>query len=326
MYALVVVLLGLLALPLAVEAQQPGKVARVGMLCQVTCESPAIEAFRQALRQFGYVAGQNLAFERRWAEGELDRLPTLAAELVALKVDVIFVPGGTPAARAAKGATSTIPIVIGGTGDPVRSGLVASLARPGGNLTGLSLQSFELDPKRLELMKQAVPRASRAAWLVVPGLQPEPVAESFRKQHQAAARSLAVTLHRVEVRGPDDLPAAFSGMAKDRVDSLLVQNTGLLNAQAVRIAELALKHRLPAIAEPRAFAEAGGLLAYGPSYREMYQRAADYVARILKGARPADLPVEQATRFELVVNLKTAKALGLTIPPAVLARADHIIQ
>jgi putative ABC transport system substrate-binding protein len=317
--------LGLLAAPVQAGAQQPPKVARIGVLCGLTCDIvPA--PFRTGLDQLGYVEGKNLEFELRSAEGKSDRLPALAAGLVALKVDVIYIPGGTPAVLAAKAATSTIPIVFGGVADPVRSGLVSSLARPGGNLTGLSLQSSDMGPKRLDLLKQAVPKASRVGYLRVPGNQPPESAEQSWRSLDATAQSLKLKIHRMEVRGPDDYAKAFSQMVTEGTDSLIVDNSGPLNQNLARIADLALKHRLPAIAEPRRFAEAGGLVAHGPNQGEMQLRAASYVDRILKGAKPADLPVEQPTKFELVINLKTAKALGLTIPQSMLLRADQVIE
>jgi len=324
--AMLIVALALLAAPVAADAQQAGKVYRIGVLCTTTCENPAVAAFRQALRGMGHLEGQNIALEWRQAEGQLDRLATLAAELVALKVDIILSAGGTATALAAKGATGTIPIVMGTAGDPVRSRLVASLARPGGNITGLSIQGFELNLKRLELLKQAVPKISRVGFLWAPGIQPGDVAEAAWEELQTGAQSLGMTLQRQEVRSRNDFRAAFSTLAKERANTLLVANTAPLTAHLTEIAELAASHRLPAIAEPSAFARAGGLLAYGVSYSDMYRRAAGYVDRILKGAKPADLPIEQPTKFELVVNLRTAKALGLTIPPLVLARADEVIE
>ena len=317
-------LAGAVAGPLAAGAQQAGKVARVGVLCYVACDIDA--PIRKGLDQLGYVEGTNLTFEWRSAEGEPERLPALAAGLVARKVDVIYVPGGTPAVRAARAATSTIPIVFGAVADPVQSGLVSSLARPGGNLTGLSLQTSELGPKRLELLKQAVPTASRVGYLTVPGQQRPEFSQQHWRDLEAAARSLQMKIHRLEVQDQDDFASAFSQMISQRIGSLIIDNSGPLNQRLARIAELAIKHRVPAIAGPRRFVEAGGLLAHGPNLREMQVRAASYVDRILKGARPGDLPVEQPTTFELAINLKTAKALGLTIPPSLLARADQVIE
>jgi len=241
------------------------------------------------------------------------------------KVDVI-VTYGTPGCLAAKRATTTIPIVMAAAGDPVRSGLVASLARPGGNITGLSMQSFELSIKRIALLKEVVPTASRVAYLQVPGTQPADVAEPFRRDQDAAAKEIGIHLERFAVRGPDDYEHAFSTMTKRGVQALAVTSVAPLAAHAAKIAALAVQHRLPSIGGTRSFAEAGGLLAYGPNLPDLYRRAAIYVDKILKGAKPADLPIEQPTKFEFVINLKTAKALGLTIPTSLLGRADQVIE
>jgi putative ABC transport system substrate-binding protein len=319
--------LALLAAPLAVGAQQPAKAYRIGFLGTDTAAFTAgpIAMFRQGLRDLGYAEDRNLTIESRWADGNYDSLAGLAAELVALKVDLI-VTYGTSGCRAAKQATTTIPIVIPVVGDPVRSGLVASLARPGGNMTGLSIQDFELSIKRLELLKEVVPTASRVADLGVPGNQPTDVAESLRKQQDTAAKSLGIQLQRFHVRGVDEYAGAFSAMAKSGAQALSVASVAPLYAHAAEIAALTTQHRLPTIGGTKAFAEAGLLLAYGPNLPDLYRRTATYVDKILKGAKPSDLPIEQPTKFELVVNLKTAKALGLTIPPSVLARADEMIE
>jgi len=311
------VVLGLIIAPLDGEAQQAGKVARVGVLAvSAAAFSPRIEAFRKGLREHGYVEGKNVVLEYRYAEGKLDRLPDLAAQLVALKVDVI-VTASPPAVRAAKNATSTIPIVFAAVGDPVAIGLVESLARPGQNITGLSIGGPELDGKRLELLKDAVPRTSRVAVLF---------AEMPRKEREIAAQALGIQLISLPVRELGDIEPAFETARKENVHALLMSPSPLLNTVRERIVELAAKNRLPAMYAGPEFVEAGGLMSYAPSYVDLFRRAATYVDKILKGAKPADLPVEQPTKFELMINLKTAKALGLTIPPSVLGRADHVIE
>jgi len=316
-----------LAAPLAAGAQQTGKMWRVGFLGYEapTSAASAIGTFREGLQGLGYAEGTNFVIESRWGGEDYGRLPGLAAELVKQKVDVI-VTYGTPGCLAAKRATTTIPIVMAAAGDPVRSGLVASLARPGGNITGLSMQSFELSIKRIALLKEVVPTASRVAYLQVPGTQPADVAEPLRRDQDAAAKEIGIHLERFAVRGPDDYEHAFSTMTKRGVQALAVTSVAPLAAHAAKIAALAVQHRLPSIGGTRSFAEACGLLAYGPNLPDLYRRAAIYVAKILKGAKPGDLPVEQPTKFELVINLKTAKALGLTIPQSLLARADDVIQ
>ncbi len=315
--------LGILAGPLAAEAQQPGKIRRIGILRPGAPPDPYVEAFREGLRELGYVEGQSIAIEYRWAEGKLERLPDLAADLARLKVDVI-VTATTPGVQAARRATSTIPIVMAAVGDPVGTGLIASLARPGGNITGLSLLSPELSGKRLELLKEAVHKLSPVA--VLWNSASPAMILSFRET-QTAAQVLGVSLQSWEVQGdPQDFARAFSMVSKERPHALLVVLDPFTILHRSRIVELAAKHRLPAMYEIRAFVEAGGLMSYGPSVPDMYRRAATYVDKILKGAKPADLPVEQPTKFELVINLKTAKALGLTIPPSVLIRADEVIQ
>ena len=318
--------LTLLAGPLAAEAQQAGKVARIGYLVTSLAVSPhPQEAFRQGLRDLGYVEGRNLVIEYRDAEGKPERLPALAAELVALKVDVIF-GGNTPGTLAAKQATRPLPIVFATAGDPVTSGLVTSLARPGGNVTGLSILAPELVGKCLEQLKQAVPGVSRVAVLWQPGGPGEHTEKAMLKEAEVAGRALGVRLLFVEARGPDDFDRAFSDMTRARAGALAVLPSSMLFNERRRLVDLAAKNRLPAVYPSRDFVDAGGLLSYGPNIPDLYRRAATYVDKILKGAKPGDLPVEQPTKFELVINLKTAKALGLTIPPSVLGRADDVIQ
>jgi len=281
------------------------------------------EGFRQGLRDLGYVEGRNVVIEFRDAEGKLERLPALAAELVALKVDVIVV-GGTVAALAAKQATRTLPVVFVSAIDPVTDGLVTSLARPGGNVTGLSALAPELVGKRLELLKQAVPGVSQVAVLWQPGALGERTERDLRKEAEVAARALGVRLQFVEARGPDDFDRAFSDMTKARAGALTVLGSTMLINERRRLVDLAAKNRLPAVYGLREYVDAGGLMCYGPNNADMSRRAATYVDKILKGAKPGDLPVEQPTKFELVINLKTAKALGLTIPPSLLQRAEVI--
>jgi len=283
------------------------------------------EAFRQGLRDLGYVEGRNVVIEYRDAEGKHERLPALAAELVALKVDVIVAPP-TPAALAAKQATRTLPIVFFSVSDPVSSGLVTSLGRPGGNVTGLSDLTPELVGKCLEQLKQAVPGVSRAAVLWQPGAFGERTEKDLLKAAEVAARALGVRLQFVEARGPDDFDRAFSKMTSARADALTVLPTAMFVSERRRLVDLAAKNRLPTVFPYRESVDAGGLMSYGPNLADMYRRAATYVDKILKGAKPGDLPVEQPTKFELVINAKTAKALSLTIPQSVLLRADQVIQ
>jgi putative ABC transport system substrate-binding protein len=317
---------GLLTTSLVAEAQQAAKVPRIGYLGPTLAANPhMIEAFLQGLRDLGYVEGRNVVIEYRSAEGNLERYRALVAELVALKVDVIFVPG-TPAAVAAKQATRTLPIVFAGAADPVADGLVTSLARPGGNVTGLSGFSPELVGKRLELLKQAVPGVSRVAVLWQPGAVPELTEKHLLKEADVAARALGVQLQIVEARGPADLDRAFSDMTRARAGALTVLGTPMFFTERRRLVDLAAKNRLPAVYGTRDSVDVGGLMAYGPNTADLVRRAATYVDKILKGAKPGDLPVEQPTKFELVINLKTAKALGLTIPQSVLGRADEVIQ
>ena len=316
--------LGLLAAPLAVEAQQPGKVYRIGMLetIDASLNSANLQAFRQELTALGYVEGQNLAIEYRSADGRAERFPELAEELVRLRVDLILTRG-TPAAIAAKKATGTIPIVMAASGDPVGAGLVPSLARPGGNLTGLSTVITELAGKRLELLRAAFPTFSRVALLWNPS---NPAAANDWREAVAAARALGVMPSSLEVRKSGDFGPAFAAAKKQRADVLVAILAALMQNHHRQIVELAKRHRLPDVYASREFVEAGGLISYGVSYPDLYRRAAIYVDRILKGAKPAELPVEQPTKFELVINMKTAKTLGLTIPQSLLGRADEVIQ
>jgi len=315
----------LLAAPLAAETQQADKVARIGYLGTRRGVSPHLpEAFRQGLRDLGYVEGRNVVIEYRNSEGKNERLPALAAELVALKVDVILA-AATPHALAAKQATRTIPIVFAATGDAVADGLVASLARPGGNITGLSFFTPELVGKRLELLKQTVPGVSRVAVLWNPGGLGESTEKDVLKRAEVAARAIGVQLHFVEARGPADFDRVFSDMTRARAGALTVLTSAMLFEERKRLVDLVAKNRLPAVYPWREFVDAGGLMAYGPDLADLFRRAATYVDKILKGAKPGDLPVEQPTKFELVINLKTAKALGLTIPPSLLQRADQVI-
>jgi putative ABC transport system substrate-binding protein len=322
-------LAGVLAAPLAAGAQQPAKVARIGFLVTGSLESPetriSLDAFRQGLRERGYVEGQNIVIEYRAADGKIERLPDLAIELARLKVDLI-VAGSTPQARAAQQATKTIPIVAGAMGDPVGDGLVASLSRPGGNITGLTFLGPELVPKRLDLLKEALPRVSRVAALWHPGAFSERTTTDMLKQTEAAARTLGVQLQLVGVRGSDEFDRAFSTMIKERAEALIVFPSSMLFNERRRIVDLAAKRRLPAMYNAREFAALGGLIAYGASLTDLLRRSATYVDKILKGAKPGDLPIEQPTKFELLINLKTAKALGLTIPQSLLQRADEVIQ
>jgi putative ABC transport system substrate-binding protein len=317
---------GIVVAPLAAGAQQAAKVARIGYLVPNLTVNPHLhEAFREGLRDLGYVEGGNLVIESRDAEGKLKRLPALAAELVALKVDVIVVPSTAPA-LAAKQATRTLPIVFASAADPVTSGLVTSLARPGGNVTGSSILAPELVGKCLEQLKQAVPGVSRVAVLWHPGGQGERTEKDMLKGAEVAARALGVRLLFVEARGPADFDRAFSDMTRARAGALTALPSVMFILERRRLVDLAAKNRLPAVYPWRDFVDAGGLMSYGPDLAVMFRRAATYVDKILKGAKPADLPVEQPTKFEMVINLKTAKALGLTIPPSLLRRADEIIQ
>ena len=305
-------------------AQQPTKIPRIGYLnANFPSANPArIEAFRQGLRELGYVEGKNIVIEWRFAEGKLDRIPALAAELVRLKVYII-ITSGPPSTRAAKEATVTIPIVMGFDNDPVGNGFVASLARPGGNITGLATLAPELSGKRLELLKEIIPKLSRVAVLgtsTIPGN-----AESLRET-ELAAGAFSVKVQYVDIRGPKDIEASFRAAGKDRADGVLVLQSPVINSQRTHFADLAVKYRLPAIFPQSEFVEGGGLMYYGANTADLFRRAATYVDKILKGAKPADLPVERPTKFELIVNLKAAKQIGLTIPPNVLVRADRVIR
>jgi putative ABC transport system substrate-binding protein len=322
-----VLALSLLAAPLAAEAQQPAKVARIGYLSTNLAANPHMqEAFRQGLRDLGYVEGRNVVIEYRDSEGKLERLPALAAELVALKVDVIVAAASNHFALAAKQATRTIPIVFAAASDPVASGLVTSLARPGGNVTGAAVITSELVGKRLELLTQAVPGVSRVAVLWLPGALGERTEKEMLKDADVAARALGVRLQFVEVRGPADFDRAFSDMTRARAGALTVLPSNMFLREHGRLVDLAAKYRLPAVYTVKEYVDAGGLMSYGPNVADLFRRAATYVDKILKGAKPSDLPVEQPTKFELVINLKTARTLALTIPPSVLARADQIIE
>jgi putative ABC transport system substrate-binding protein len=317
----------LFALCVSAEAQQPAKIPRIGYISGTGDPSnpgPYVEALRQGLRDLGYVEGKNIVIEYRGAEAKLDRIPSLVAELVQLKVDVLVLPI-LPAILAARQANKTIPIVMVTNVDPVAAGFIDSLARPGRNVTGLTRLTRELSGKRLELLKEVVPRITRVGVLWdaanAPGL-----ATAF-KDHEAAARALKIQLQSLEVRGSNpDLEGAFRDAAKGRVSALIVARTTVLVRYQKKIADLAIKNRMPSMSEGRDFVEAGGLMSYSANDAESFRRAAYYVDKILKGAKPADLPVEQPTKFELVINLKTAKQIGLTIPPLVLMRADKVIK
>jgi len=314
---------GLCVAPLAPEAQQPTHMHRIGLLTGFTLgRGRNVEAFLDGMRALGYIEGQNVVLEYRGAAGQYERFPALAAELVRLPVDVLLA-GGTPAALAAKDATTTIPIVIAGVGDPVGSGLVASLARPGGNVTGVSVLQPAVVGKQLEFLKDVLPTVTRVAILWNPT---NPGHTPVVQEADVAAQRLGVQLHRVEARGPEAFDGAFAAMTRAHADALLVLGGNITFEHRQRLAELAATRRLPTMHNVRPFVEAGGLMAYGPSSRDLRRRAAVYVDKILKGAKPADLPVEQPTKFELIIHLKTAKALGLTIPPSLLLLADEVIQ
>jgi len=322
---LAALVLGLLMVPCVATAQQPGKVARVGWLDDGFRADKAHlhEVFLQGLRDLGYVEGQNLVIEHRGAEQQLARLPELAAELVRLQVDVIVTTGGLPATRAAQRATSTIPIVMAEAGDPVGGGLVASLARPGGNVTGLSVMDPGLTEKRLQLLKEVAPTIARVAVLYNPDF---PATVVMMRDAQAAAPTLGLRILPMEVQAPDELDNQFAAMISLGADAVLTFGDPFTSMLRTRLLALAAKNRLPAMHVLRDLVQGGGLMAYGPSFPNMYRRAAYYVDRILKGTKPADLPVEQPMRFELVINLKAAKALGLTIPPVVLFQADEVLR
>ena len=316
---------GLLAASVAVEAQQPGKVYRIGILTNKASdpvEARLLEAFRLGLRELGWIEGRNILLEFREAEGNYARLPALAADLVRLKVDLILARS-SQYVQAAKEATSSIPIVFVVHADPVRTGHVTSLARPGGNITGLANLMSDLAPKLLELLSSAVPVAKQIAVLWNPDT---PSHTPALKEVEEAGRTLRMQLQAVGARTAAELEGAFTAMARARAQAVLVLSSPLFLAERQRVAKLATTHRLPSISDLREYVEAGGLMSYGANYEDLFRRGAVYVDRILKGAKPAELPVQQATKFELVINLKTAKALGLTIPPSLLRRADEIIQ
>src|ERR1043166_3816976 len=322
-WASILVAVILLTVAVIAEAQQPKKLARIGYLVSSDplTESTRSEGIRQALRELGYVEGQNIAFEYRYAEGKFDRFPEIAAELVRLKVDIIVVAGGNTLIRAAKNATKTISIVMAGAApDPVEAGFVESLARPGGNVTGLALLFNELAGKRLELLKEAVPKLARVAVLHDPALPPN-ILEL--KEVQAAASALGLTIQPWEIRRADDFDRVFTAMAKQRPDGVYVISGRLVTSNRKQIIGFALKNGLPSVYPQREYVDAGGLMYYGADTADSYRRVAYFVDKILKGAKPAELPVEQPTKFEFIINLKTVKPIGLTIPPNVLARADR---
>ena len=315
--------LGTLSAPLAAEAQQTKAVPRVAFLGNgsASLSGPALDAFRVGLRELGYIEGQSIAIESRFADGKPERVQGLVHDLLALAPDVV-VAAGPQALRAFKQATVSVPIVMAIISDPVEEGLVASLARPGGNLTGLAFQNQELTTKRLELLKEAIPKVSRIAvlWDSTFGVT------SGYKQAETAARALQLRLQLLAIRGSADLESAFNSATTGRAEALLVLASPFLYSNRQTVVESAARRHLPATYEAKTFVEIGGLMSYGPSFPDMYRRAAAYVDKILKGAKPADLPIEQPTKFELVINLKAAKALGLTIPQSVLVQADEIIQ
>jgi ABC-type uncharacterized transport system substrate-binding protein len=322
----------LFALCSAIQAQQPKKVPRIGFLSAgagprnkditVTATDPRLEGFRQGLRELRYVEGQNITLEIRWGDGKTDRLSQLAAELVRLKMDII-VTDGDRATRAAKQATATIPIVMGSDSDPVGSGLVASLARPGSNITGLTNLLSGLSGKRLEVLKEAIAGMSRVGVIWNP--ESPPSAAGF-KEAQIAAKALGLPLQSLEMRGPDDFEGAFQAAAKGRAGALTVLSDALMFSHRIRILELAAKYKLSTMHTQSLWVEAGGLMSYGTYFPDLFRRAATYADKILKGAKPADLPVEQPTKFEFIINLKAAKQIGLTIPPNLLARADKVFK
>jgi putative tryptophan/tyrosine transport system substrate-binding protein len=312
----------LLAAPLATEALQAGKIPTIGFLWATPRVDRMTAAFEQGLRDWGWLNGQNIAIKHRFAEGHFDRLPALAAELVGLRVDVI-VADAAPATKAAKRATRSIPIVFAVHGDPIGAGDIGNLSHPGGNITGLTLMHPELIGKQLDLLKQAVPRVSRVA-VLWNAANPAKILDW--RELKPAARTLGIALQSREVRRPADFDAAFAAIRDERPDGLLTLGDALTFSGRVSITDFAANERLPALYQYREFVEGGGLMSYGADLADSFRRAAAYVDKILKGAKPADLPIEQPTKFELVINLKTAKALGLIIPPSLLARADEIIQ
>ena len=320
----ILVVVVLLALGVIADAQQPTKIPRIGYLATAPASAitARVKAFRQGLRELGYVEGKNIVIEQRYAEDKLDRLSALAAELVSLKVDII-VTGGPSPTRAAKEATTTIPIVMTQVGDPVANGFVVSLARPGGNITGLSTLAPEIGGKRLELLNETIPKLSRVA---VFGTSTNPETAQSLREVDLAAGALKVKLQYLDILDPKDIGTAFQAAGKGRADAVLLLNSSLFISYRTRIAELAAKSRLPGIYNQTNFVEAGGLMSYGVNRNDLNRRAATYVDKILKGAKPADLPVEQPIKFELIINLKAVKQIGLTIPPNVLVRADRVIK
>ena len=317
------------AWPLAVRAEQAAKVARIGFMVTGSLQSPEqrvmTDSFLQGLRERGYVEGQNIVIEYRAADGQIGRFTELAKELVGLNPDLI-VASNTPAARAAKHATTTIPIVVPVMGDPVGDGLVASLARPGGNITGMTFLGPELATKRLQLLKQALPTISRVAALWHPGAYGEFTMKQMLRAIEAGAGTLLVQLQFVEVQGAGEFDRAFGAMTRERAEALIVLPSPMLFSERRHIVDLATRHRLPSVAMAREFVELGGLMAYGASLRDLFRSAGVYVDKILQGTKPADLPVEQPTKFELVINVSTARMLGLTLPPTLLAIADEVIE
>ncbi len=315
--------------PIAARAQQPKKIARIGFLATGSLESPEqrkiLNAFYQGLREHGYIDGQNVLVEVRVAESKIERFPALASELVGLNLDVI-VAANSVAGRAVRQATTTIPIVIPVMGDPVGDGLVISLAQPGGNITGLTFLGPQLVPKRLALLKEALPTVSRVAALWHPGAYGERTMRDMMNETEGAAQTLGLQLRLISVRGPDELDQAFSAIADERADCLMVFPSPMLFTERKRIVDLAAKLRLPLISMGKEFVQLGGLMSYGADVTDSFRLSGDYVDKILKGAKPAELPVEQPTKFELFINLTTAKVLGLTIPPGVLAIADGVVE
>lgn len=321
-WSLILVATMLVTVAVGAQAQQPAKVPRIGLLRVGSSPDPLVDAFRQGLQELGYVEGKNIVIEYRWAEGRNERLPDLAADLVGLKVDAI-VAGGNVGIRAAKKATDTIPIIMTSVGDPIGLGLVASLARPGGNITGLSQMAPDLTGKRLELLKETLPKVTRVAFI----RHPDNPGMTLRfKEAQVAAPALGIKLQSLDVRSPNELTTAFAAATKEHADALMVP-APIASRYGKQIADFAKQKRLPWTCDTRESVEhAGCLMAYGPSYPDLYRRAATYVDKILKGTKPADLPVEQPMRFELVISLKAAKQIGLTIPPNVLVRANQVIK
>jgi len=313
----------LFALSLPAQAQQPARIPRIGILITSSASSVSarVETFRQRLRELGYVEGKNIVIEYRYADGKIDRLDNLVTELIQLKVDVIVTAG--PATLAAKKASATIPIVFTAANDPLGTGLVSSLARPGGNITGLSVMAPDLDGKRLELLKEAFPKIARVAFLWQSSGSRGNLALI---DMEPAAKALGVKLLSLEVQGLGDFESAFARAKKDGAQALITSQNPLITAQQRQVLDFAAKNRLPAMYPASEFVEAGGLMSYAPNYADLYRRAADFVDKILKGAKPADLPVEQPMKFELIINLKTAKQIGVTIPSNVLARADRVIR